>query len=48
LIDLNIKFDILFLDSIHVSPREILNFIEALPFLKENAIVVIHDLLWHF
>ena len=48
LIDLNIKFDFLFLDSAHVSPGEILNFIEALPFLKENAIVVIHDLLWHF
>ena len=25
-----------------------MNFIEALPFLNENAIVVIHDLLWHF
>ena len=48
LVNLNIKFDFLFLDSTHVSPGEILNFIEALPFLKENAIVVIHDLLWHF
>ena len=45
---MNIKFDFLFLDSAHVSPGEILNFIEALPFLNENAIVVIHDLLWHF
>ena len=42
------KFDFLFLDSTHVSPGEILNFIESLPFLKENVIVVIHDLLWHF
>jgi predicted O-methyltransferase YrrM len=48
LIHLNIKFDFLFLDSAHVSPGEILNFIEALPFLNENAVVVIHDLLWHF
>ena len=48
LVDLNIKFDFLFLDSAHVSPGELLNFIEALPFLNENAIVVIHDLLWHF
>ena len=48
LINLNIKFDFLFLDSTHVTPGEILNFIEALPFLKENAIVIIHDLLWHF
>ena len=48
LVNLNIKFDFLFLDSTHVSPGELLNFIEALPFLNENAIVVIHDLLWHF
>lgn len=48
LINLNIKFDFLFLDSAHVSPGEILNFIEVLPFLNENAIVVIHDLFWHF
>ena len=48
LVNLSIKFDFLFLDSTHASPGEILNFIEALPFLNENAIVVIHDLLWHF
>ena len=48
LVDLNIKFDFLFLDSTHASPGEILNFIEALPFLNENAIVLIHDLYWHF
>ncbi len=48
LMRLNIKFDFLFLDSAHVSPGEILNFIEALPFLNENAIVLIHDLFWHF
>ena len=41
------KFDFLFLDTRHSAPGEIINFIEALPFLKENAIVVIHDLLWH-
>jgi len=45
---LNIKFDFLFLDTAHISPGEILNFIEALPFLNKNAIVIIHDLLWHF
>ena len=27
---------------------EILNFIEILPFLNENAIFVLHDILWHF
>ena len=45
---LKMKFDFLLLDSAHVSPGEIINFIEVLPFLKENAIVIVHDLLWHF
>ena len=48
LVNLNMKFDFLFLDSAHVSPGEIINLIEVLPFLNEYAIVVIHDLLWHF
>ena len=48
LVKLNIKFDFLFLDSAHISPGEMLNFIEALPFLNNNAIVIMHDLLWHF
>ena len=42
------KFDFVLLDTTHVSPGEIINFIEALPFLNENAIVVIHDLILHF
>ena len=42
------KFDLLFIDSAHEAPGEILNFIEALPFLNENCIVIIHDILWHF
>ena len=48
LVKLNIKFDFLFLDTRHSSPGEIINFIEVLPFLNENAIIVVHDLLWHF
>ena len=45
---LNMKFDFVFIDSAHESPGEILNFIEVLPFLNEQAIIVIHDILWHF
>ena len=45
---LNIKYDFLFLDSAHVTPGEYFNIIEALPFLKENAIIVLHDIVWHF
>ena len=45
---LNKRFDFVFIDSAHESPGEILNLIEVLPFLNENAIVVIHDIFWHF
>ena len=45
---LNIKYDFLFLDTSHTSPGEFFNIIEALPFLNENAIVVLHDIIWHF
>ena len=38
------NIDMLFIDSAHVEPGEILDFIIALPFLKENAIVGIHDI----
>lgn len=45
---LNIKFDIVFLDSAHSTPGEFFNFIEILPFIKENAIIILHDIVWHF
>jgi len=48
LIKLKKKFDFVFLDTAHSAPGEILNFIELLPFLNENAIFVLHDILWHF
>lgn len=48
LIELNMKFDFVFLDTAHSAPGELLNFIELLPFLNENAIFVLHDILWHF
>ena len=33
---LNLKFDFLFLDTAHISPGELFNLIEVLPFLNEN------------
>ena len=44
---LNMKFDFLFLDTIHLSPGELINIIEVLPFLNENAIVILHDIMYH-
>jgi predicted O-methyltransferase YrrM len=48
LIKLNIKFDFVFLDTAHSAAGEILNFLELSSFLNENAIFVLHDILWHF
>ena len=42
------KFDFVFLDTAHRMPGELLNFIEILPFLNENAIIFLHDILIHF
>lgn len=44
---LKLKFDFLFLDTVHLSPGELINFIEALPFLKDNSVVVLHDIMYH-
>ena len=36
--------DMVFIDTSHVEPGEILDFIIVLPFLKENAIALFHDI----
>ena len=45
---LKLKYDFVFLDTAHISPGEIINIIEILPFLNENAIIILHDIIWHF
>ena len=45
---LNIKFDFVFIDTSHYTPGEIINLIEVMPFLNKNAIVVVHDITWHY
>ena len=37
------KIDFVFIDTVHFTPGEMLNWLEVLPFLKEEAIVVFHD-----
>lgn len=39
--------DFLVLDTVHVMPGEFLDFICALPFLKDGAVVVLHDVSEH-
>ena len=41
--DLNRKFDMVIIDTAHVHPIETLNFLSVLPFLNENAVVILHD-----
>ena len=38
------NIDMVFIDTAHFEPGEILDFLIVLPFLKENAIVIIHDI----
>ena len=45
---LNLKYDFLLLDTAHSSPGELINIIEVLPFLEDNAIIVLHDIMFHF
>ena len=37
------NIDLVYIDTVHITPGEMLNWLEILPFLKENAIVVLHD-----
>ena len=41
------NIDFLILDTVHAMPGEFLDFICALPFLKDGAVVVLHDVSEH-
>ena len=38
------NIDIALIDSAHLEPGEILDFLIILPFLKENAVIIFHDI----
>lgn len=42
------NIDFLVLDAAHACPGEILDFLACFPFLSDDAIVVMHDLVLHF
>ena len=44
---LNLKFSFLYLDTTHATPGELINIIEALPFLEDNAIIILHGIMSH-
>ena len=39
--------DFCFIDTVHMRPGEILDFLMVLPYLKKNAVVVFHDISLH-
>lgn len=41
------KFDLCVIDTAHLHPVEVLNFLTVFPFLKTGAIVIIHDVSLH-
>lgn len=41
------NIDFVFIDTAHVMPGEVLNLIEILPFLKDNAIIALDDINQH-
>ena len=42
------NIDFVFIDTVHKTPGEMFNWLEVLPFLKEESIVVFHDLFLMF
>ena len=45
--NINLKYDFVLLDTTHTMPGEVLNIIEILPFLEDNAIIVLRSLFNH-
>ena len=45
--ELNTRFDFCVIDTAHLHPMESLNFLCALPFLKNGAIIILHDITFY-
>ena len=44
---LNLKFNLVIIDTSHIMPGEVLNIIEIMPFLEDNAIIIFPNLISH-
>ena len=42
------NIDFVFIDTVHLTPGEMFNWLEVLPFLKEESIIVFHDIFIMF
>jgi predicted O-methyltransferase YrrM len=38
------EIDLVYIDTVHTTPCEMFNFLEILPFLKEGAFIILHDI----
>ena len=45
--DIGGEIDFVILDTMHILPGEILDFLTVLPYLKDNAVVCMHDVSYH-
>lgn len=45
--DIGPEIDLVLLDAMHSNPGEFLDYISIYPYLKENAVIVIHDISLH-
>ena len=45
--DIGKDIDLCFIDTTHCSPGEFLDYLQVLPFMKRNGIIVIHDIAFH-
>lgn len=46
--DLDMEFDFCFLDTVHALPGEILDYLVALPFMREDGVIAMHDTSLYF
>lgn len=46
--NLNMKFDLCILDTVHSLPGELLDFLAVMPFMNNNGIIVLHDIHLYF
>jgi hypothetical protein len=42
-----VYFDICLIDTVHCNPGEFINILEVLPYMKKNAIIILHDTNLH-
>ncbi len=41
------EIDLCFIDTMHCSPGEFLDYLQVLPFMKKDGIIVLHDIAFH-